>query len=71
LALPAAKALVPKSEFKMALIDEHDLLPLLDYPVACCLANSSLSFFILLMIRGLSAIFLGADFLDGADTDIS
>jgi hypothetical protein len=30
---PAAKALVPKSEFEMAFNAEHDLLPLLDFLV--------------------------------------
>ncbi len=30
---PAAEAMVPKSEFKMALIAEHNLLPLFDSPV--------------------------------------
>ncbi len=75
---PAAEAPVPKPERKMALIAEHDLLPLLDSPVG--MLSGELQPVILhpLVDQGFVSHLSGgqlklimADFLDGADTDIS
>jgi hypothetical protein len=55
---PVAEALVPKSEFKMALIAELELLSLLDSLVGMLSDELQPVVFILSLIRGLSAIFL-------------